>query len=102
LKEATGWIAELGEAAYAQPLAKMAYLQHHGIPTRLIDFTENPWMAVFFAAESNDGVDGRLFALIVEDSEIMSATPEGTPWRTYGTNVVNLRRDCRGSRIPAA
>lgn len=90
LKEASGWIAELGDAAYGQPLAKLAYLQHHGIPTRLIDFTENPWMSVFFAAESNDGVDGRIFALMVEDGDIISTTPDGTPWRKYGTNVVKI------------
>ncbi|MGL4340603.1 MAG: FRG domain-containing protein [Rhodoglobus sp.] len=44
----------------------LANLQHFGAPTRLIDVTMNPLIAVWFAVEEreeNSGDDGRVFAL---------------------------------------
>lgn len=90
LNEAGAWIADLAESSYAYPLAKLAYLQHHGIPTRLLDFTADPWMAVFFAAESMDELDGRIFALLVRPNDVLESTPKGRPWREYKTNEVRV------------
>lgn len=41
----------------------LAVLQHHGIPTRLIDVSESPLEALFFAVDQEHGVAGRLFML---------------------------------------
>lgn len=90
LNEGAQWITDLQKAPFKEPLARLAYLQHHGIPTRLIDFTRNPWMALFFAVEGMDLVDGRLFVIFVSDSAVMTKTPTGTPWRTYKTSEVRI------------
>ena len=40
----------------------MAIAQHHGLPTRLLDWSTNPLVATFFAVESNDKTDGAVYA----------------------------------------
>lgn len=39
----------------------LSVLQHHGVPTRLIDFSRTPLEALYFAVENHDTIDGRLF-----------------------------------------
>ena len=42
------------------PLELLALLQHHGIPTRLLDVTENALVALYFACCSNPNTDGEV------------------------------------------
>lgn len=63
LREARAW----GLGAEAGPLATdlwlLAHLQRHGVPTRLLDVTDNPMTALWFACAGDDDVGGVLLAV---------------------------------------
>jgi hypothetical protein len=39
----------------------LAFAQHHGVPTRLLDWTKNPMIAVFFAVAFDEDCDAAVF-----------------------------------------
>lgn len=41
----------------------MAYSQHHGLPTELLDITENPIVALYFACETEMDSNGMIYAI---------------------------------------
>lgn len=60
--------------------------QHHGVPTRLLDWSENPLIALYFAVEKDasdrGNVDGKLFSL---DPETLN---EATAGRSMGVRLL--------------
>ncbi len=56
---------------------RLSLMQHFGTPTRLIDFTESPYFALYFALENYSPSAGRDFALYALDySAIMERSIE--------------------------
>lgn len=55
--------------------------QHYGLPTRLLDWTYNPMVALYFACENHDAEDGCIFTVdlhnaILFDSESNQQSPK--------------------------
>lgn len=52
-----------GEHRPNSKLAWLSVMQHYGVPTRLIDFTTSPYIALYFALESYDHKSGSDFSI---------------------------------------
>lgn len=53
-----------GEKTTFDRLVKM---QHYGAPTRLLDISSNPLVALFFASENVDTIPGKVYAIYVSE-----------------------------------
>lgn len=56
-----------------KPVELLALLQHYGIPTRLLDVTENALVALYFACCSKPETDGEVFVFENKDLHVDSA-----------------------------
>ena len=54
------------------PLDLLAVLQHYGIPTRLLDITENALVALYFACESGFDRDGEVLIFKNDASDVVN------------------------------
>lgn len=52
------------------PIELLSLLQHHGIPTRLLDVTENAFVALYFACVSDFEIDGEVIIFLSRENQI--------------------------------
>lgn len=57
----------------------LALAQHHGLPTRLMDWTHNPLTAAYFAVEQTHDEDSVIFAL--ESKEVINTNEHPDPFQ---------------------
>ncbi|SRR6266568_5589140 len=60
-------------------LAWLFLMQHHGAPTRLLDWTESALVALYFAVEKHHDVDGELWAMFPDLLNERSDVGRGFP-----------------------
>jgi FRG domain len=73
----------------------LALAQHHGLPTRLLDWTESPLVAGYFACRDHRDRDGAIYAL----NTVSVADPAISPFSTK--RVAKFRPSHITSRITA-
>ena len=61
IKEAKSYIKNIDDNTNGGYLEWLAYAQHFGVPTRLLDFTHNPLVALYFACSKEEKEDGAIW-----------------------------------------
>ncbi len=88
IEQARNWGLGTMGASHIPDLQLLAQMQHHGVPTRLIDVSRDPFTALWFACSDLPDRDGILFAVDAEYSKETHERPWGT-WDDVGDPLRN-------------
>lgn len=89
-----------GEHEPSSKLAWLSVMQHYGVPTRLIDFTESPYVALYFALEAYNPLSKDDLAVYALDyTAIMDVTLDRVSKQDNSFNRNRLDVSCDTDRV---
>lgn len=95
IKEAKSYIKNIDDNTNEGYLEWLVYAQHFGVPTRLLDFTHNPLVALYFACSKEEKEDGAIWIINLINyrkihSKVLKSEPNVNQYTTINELIYKI------------